>query len=89
MTFGQLELLIRNSSLNYWFLSLYLVKPPPPKVLSSHQEPYEIHWISHCDQLELSMGPCAVRHRTEADQVWVEVTSTNFLFLPLSIVHIV
>ncbi|XP_036943815.1 interleukin 12 receptor, beta 2a, like [Acanthopagrus latus] len=49
-----------------------IFKPPPPKVLSSHQEPYEIHWISHCDQLELSMGPCAVRHRTEADQVWVE-----------------
>ncbi|XP_030262992.1 interleukin 12 receptor, beta 2a, like isoform X2 [Sparus aurata] len=49
-----------------------IFKPPPPKVSYSHQEPFEIHWNSFCDQLDLNMGSCAVRHRTEADQVWVE-----------------
>ncbi|XP_073351307.1 interleukin 12 receptor, beta 2a, like [Pagrus major] len=49
-----------------------IFKPPPPKVSSSHQEPFEIHWNSYCDQLQLILGPCDVRHRTEADQVWVE-----------------
>ncbi|XP_070778526.1 interleukin 12 receptor, beta 2a, like [Enoplosus armatus] len=49
-----------------------IIKPPPPKVKSSHQEPLEIDWISTCDQLQFSLGHCDVRHRTEADQVWLE-----------------
>ncbi|XP_070704071.1 interleukin 12 receptor, beta 2a, like [Pempheris klunzingeri] len=49
-----------------------IVKPPPPKVTLSQQDTLEIYWASTCDQLELSVGLCNVRRRTEADQVWFE-----------------
>ncbi|XP_044036321.1 interleukin 12 receptor, beta 2a, like isoform X2 [Siniperca chuatsi] len=54
------------------FNTAEIIKPPPPNVTSSHQEPSVIEWISTCEQLQLSLGPCDVRHRTEADQVWLK-----------------
>ncbi len=62
------------------YLSLFLEKPPPPNITESDQDPMEIHWIVTCDLLELSLGTCDVRHRTEADQVWLEVSGLGFLF---------
>ncbi|XP_023126588.1 interleukin 12 receptor, beta 2a, like [Amphiprion ocellaris] len=47
-----------------------IIKPQPPSVTSSHQEPLEIHWSTTCGQLQLSIGSCDVRYRTEEDQVW-------------------
>lgn len=70
---------------------MFLVKPPPPTVTAMHQDPLEIHWTSTCNQLQ---GTCDVRHRTEAEQVWPEVSLVYFFFfyyfpfLPLSIVHV-
>lgn len=49
---------------------LFPVKPPPPKVIS-HYEPFEIHWHSCGQQL---VETCDVQYRTEADQVWREVS---------------
>ncbi|KAF1379394.1 hypothetical protein PFLUV_G00175610 [Perca fluviatilis] len=47
-----------------------IIKPPPPKVTSSHKESLEIDWISTCDEMQFSLGNCFFRYRTEADQVW-------------------
>ncbi|XP_026216095.1 interleukin 12 receptor, beta 2a, like [Anabas testudineus] len=52
-----------------------IVKPPPPNIALSHQESLEIEWSSNCDQLHLSVGPCELQHRTEANQVWVQSES--------------
>ncbi|KAM9346053.1 granulocyte colony-stimulating factor receptor-like [Symphorus nematophorus] len=47
-----------------------IIKPSPPKII--YEEPLEIHAVSICDKHKFSMGPCDVRHRTEADQAWLE-----------------
>lgn len=49
-----------------------IMKPPPPKIHLSHQDTLEIEWSHPCDHLQLSVGPCRVQYRTEADQVWFE-----------------
>ncbi|XP_068605903.1 interleukin 12 receptor, beta 2a, like, partial [Brachionichthys hirsutus] len=54
------------------FNTANIIKPPPPTVTSSHQEPLEIFWNSTCKQLHLSLGSCDVRHRTGVDQAWLE-----------------
>ncbi|XP_031168540.1 interleukin 12 receptor, beta 2a, like isoform X1 [Sander lucioperca] len=59
-------------SLEAVFNTADIRKPPPPKVTLSHKESLEIDWISTCDELQLSLGSCYVRHRTEADQDWLE-----------------
>ena len=71
---------------------LFLVKPAPPKVILNPQEPLEIDWKFSCESLTSSLGTCCIRHRTEADQVWLEVSCLRFIFylfpfLPLSFVH--
>lgn len=62
------------------YLSLFLEKPSPPKIIPNPQEPLEIGWEFSCDDLQLSLGHCNIRYRTEADQVWLEVPSLGFVF---------
>ncbi|XP_008415119.1 interleukin 12 receptor, beta 2a, like [Poecilia reticulata] len=49
----------------------HIVKPPPPTITSSDEDPLEIHWSTICDKLELNVGVCDVRYRTEDDQNWI------------------
>ncbi|KAI3359256.1 hypothetical protein L3Q82_002775 [Scortum barcoo] len=68
--------------LTRWLLSTLLVsvskgfaraaKPPPPKDIEI-QHGAEIQWIFNCVQSHLSLKTCDLRHRTQKDQVWVEV----------------
>ncbi|XP_026181536.1 interleukin 12 receptor, beta 2a, like [Mastacembelus armatus] len=64
-----------------------IIKPPPPKVNLSSQEPLEIHWIFMCDHLHLSMGHCEVRHRTEADHIWNQHESGFYVSYSLDFLH--
>uniref|UniRef100_A0A3Q3IP54 Fibronectin type-III domain-containing protein n=1 Tax=Monopterus albus TaxID=43700 RepID=A0A3Q3IP54_MONAL len=54
------------------------IKSCPPKVTVSQQESIEIDWSLDCGNNQLSAGPCQLRHRTDADQVWQEVSSLRF-----------
>ncbi|XP_029996055.1 interleukin 12 receptor, beta 2a, like isoform X2 [Sphaeramia orbicularis] len=49
-----------------------IIKPHPPKDILSYQEPLEIEWKSTCEQLQLSVGNCEVRHQAETDQAWIQ-----------------
>ncbi|XP_077590553.1 interleukin-6 receptor subunit beta-like isoform X2 [Stigmatopora nigra] len=49
-----------------------LVKPSPPIITSSQQDPLEITWSSICSESHLFLGPCDVRFRNEVDQFWHE-----------------
>nr|XP_020472020.1 interleukin-6 receptor subunit beta-like isoform X1 [Monopterus albus]XP_020472021.1 interleukin-6 receptor subunit beta-like isoform X1 [Monopterus albus]XP_020472022.1 interleukin-6 receptor subunit beta-like isoform X1 [Monopterus albus] len=53
------------------------IKSCPPKVTVSQQESIEIDWSLDCGNNQLSAGPCQLRHRTDADQVWQEHDSGN------------
>ncbi|XP_029294568.1 interleukin 12 receptor, beta 2a, like isoform X2 [Cottoperca gobio] len=59
-------------SLEVVFNTADIIKLPPPKVTSSHQEELEISWNSTCDEQQLSAGPCDVRFQREADQDWLQ-----------------
>lgn len=59
---------------------LCLVKPPPPKVTLTQQEPLEIEWLSFCDELQFSAGTCDVRYRIDTNPVWSKV-----IFFPLTV----
>ncbi|KAM4717096.1 interleukin 12 receptor, beta 2a, like isoform 2-T2 [Anableps anableps] len=48
-----------------------IIKPPPPTIRLGHQDPLEIHWSTICGELQLSVGLCEVRCRTEEDQNWI------------------
>ncbi|KAM3597330.1 uncharacterized protein V6R79_003164 [Siganus canaliculatus] len=61
-----------NSSPTAVFNTENIKKPPPPKVTSSHHDALEIWWNSTCDQLQLSVGQCDVRHRVGTEEVWLE-----------------
>ncbi|XP_041831845.1 interleukin 12 receptor, beta 2a, like [Melanotaenia boesemani] len=49
-----------------------IIKPPPPTILSSCQDPLEINWSTKCDHLGLSLETCDVRYRTEEHRDWLE-----------------
>nr|XP_057905419.1 interleukin 12 receptor, beta 2a, like isoform X2 [Doryrhamphus excisus] len=49
-----------------------IIKPAPPKITCSQQDPLEISWNSTCNEAHLSLGSCDVRFRTEADKTWFE-----------------
>lgn len=49
-----------------------IIKPPPPKVTLRLQKSIDIEWNSFCNELQLSVGTCDVRHRIEVDQIWLE-----------------
>lgn len=51
------------------FLSLSVEKPPPPTILSDPQDTLEIRWVSICE-VQLDVGTCEVRYRTEEDKDW-------------------
>ncbi|XP_072225124.1 interleukin 12 receptor, beta 2a, like isoform X2 [Leuresthes tenuis] len=53
------------------FNTEYIIRPPPPTFSSSHQDHLEVHWSTICDELQLSVGACEVRYRTEEHQDWV------------------
>ncbi|XP_047428092.1 interleukin 12 receptor, beta 2a, like [Mugil cephalus] len=56
-----------------------IIKPPPPKFSSSHQDPLEIHWSNACSELlGSSIGLCHIRHRTEENQDWLECTEEYY-----------
>ncbi|XP_077415700.1 interleukin-12 receptor subunit beta-2-like isoform X2 [Vanacampus margaritifer] len=50
-----------------------LMKPSPPIISWSSQDPLEIAWTSICNELDLSLGLCEVRFRGEVEQLWHEV----------------
>ncbi|XP_078140932.1 interleukin 12 receptor, beta 2a, like [Centroberyx gerrardi] len=54
------------------FNTANIMRPPPPNVTHSSQEPFVIYWKSRCVQYGHSEGDCEVRHRAEADQGWLE-----------------
>ncbi|XP_071383964.1 interleukin 12 receptor, beta 2a, like isoform X2 [Centroberyx affinis] len=53
-----------------------IMRPPPPSVTHSSQEPFVIYWEPRCHLPGHSEGnaytECEVRHRAEADQGWLE-----------------
>ncbi|KAM4530641.1 interleukin 12 receptor, beta 2a, like isoform 2-T2 [Odontesthes bonariensis] len=48
-----------------------IIMPPPPTFSSSYQDHLEVHWGTICDELQLTVGTCEVRYRTEEHQDWV------------------
>ncbi|XP_072299564.1 interleukin 12 receptor, beta 2a, like [Eucyclogobius newberryi] len=57
---------------NVSFNTADIIKPTPPKIVETCQNPIEIHWSSPCEQLMLELGHCEVRHRKEADTAWIQ-----------------
>ncbi|XP_034046165.1 interleukin 12 receptor, beta 2a, like isoform X2 [Thalassophryne amazonica] len=56
-----------------------IIKPSPPRVTVT-QDPLEFLWnYSSCVDLDLSLGNCMIRHRTEEDQVWIEDEAGIFI----------
>ncbi|KAM9785003.1 interleukin 12 receptor, beta 2a, like [Syngnathus typhle] len=49
-----------------------IMKPSPPVISSSPQDPLEISWSSICDEPHLSLGKCHVQFRTQAETRWHE-----------------
>ncbi|XP_069569648.1 interleukin 12 receptor, beta 2a, like [Brachyistius frenatus] len=49
-----------------------IIKPPPPKCSSSHEDPFEIYWSNPCHELQKLIGVCDIRHRTAEDRLWPE-----------------
>ncbi|XP_016896325.2 interleukin 12 receptor, beta 2a, like isoform X3 [Cynoglossus semilaevis] len=56
-----------------------IIKPPPPKVTLTQQEPLEIEWLSFCDELQFSAGTCDVRYRIDTNPVWSKQYESGFL----------
>ncbi|XP_007562989.1 interleukin 12 receptor, beta 2a, like [Poecilia formosa] len=48
-----------------------IIKPPPPTITLSEEDPLEIHWSTICGELELNVGVCDVRYRIKDDQNWI------------------
>ncbi|XP_014327005.1 interleukin-12 receptor subunit beta-2-like [Xiphophorus maculatus] len=49
----------------------HIIKPPPPTITSSDEDLLEVYWSTICGKLELNVGVCDVRYRTENDQNWI------------------
>ncbi|XP_042360621.1 interleukin 12 receptor, beta 2a, like [Plectropomus leopardus] len=64
-----------TSSQKAMYITHDIMKLPPPNITWSFQDTLEVEWAFSCDELQISLGHCDVRYRTEADQVWAEEES--------------